>query len=448
MSDVGRGAANTVLRMDGTGSFHFWGAIGSGVTLGNTAIVDPVNGNDGTGAVGTLSAFLTVQAAVTAVLAHANQRLQIWVLPGNYDEDVVVAPTSAKHIAMFGAGRSVTRIKSLNVQPASAGGALHDFVCRHLSLDNTVGVVSASPLSFSDPGPTYGVGNYSFRDVDIVNGDDNQAAIDASYVNVGGGAQTYRFEDCSADHDGAVTVAAPGADIDFGTFNWKRGDLFGADASALVLSGTAVATMETFLLQVGAADDAATISSTGALSTFIDGRYVVTNGSAAHAINVSSAMNITLLGSHTLSNGLTGTGGFVGTGGTLVRALTTRENGQVPPTSGWVEIITLERNGYVTVRARIVAAGPTAISAHQQLIPVDMAAIAAPASVTLPTIAAVGVGKTVEVKDVTNGAGIVNTLTITPTGGNTIDGFASEVIATAGGSRTLRAESPTNWAVV
>lgn len=51
--------------------------------LGNTLVVDAVNGNDGTGTVNGLP-FLTIEAAIAYINTHSLSGVTIWVLPGTY----------------------------------------------------------------------------------------------------------------------------------------------------------------------------------------------------------------------------------------------------------------------------------------------------------------------------------------------------------------------------
>jgi len=72
--------------------------------------------------------------------------------------------------------------------------------------------------------------------------------------------------------------------------------------------------------------------------------------------------------------------------------------------------------------------------------------ISAPHTVNLPT--AVGrTGRVVEVKDESGSAGVVNTITIDPSGAETIDGAATLVIATARGRACLYSDG-VNWQVL
>jgi len=81
------GEDSLFLKGDGT-----WGTPAgmTSVSMGNTVVVDAVNGNDGTGVAGRLDLpFLTISAG----LAAASSGDTVWVLPGTYDESSLVLPT-------------------------------------------------------------------------------------------------------------------------------------------------------------------------------------------------------------------------------------------------------------------------------------------------------------------------------------------------------------------
>jgi hypothetical protein len=61
-----------------------WAPGGAPPTLGNTLVVDAVNGNDATGAVNGLP-FATPQGAIAYINAHALTGVTVWILPGTYN---------------------------------------------------------------------------------------------------------------------------------------------------------------------------------------------------------------------------------------------------------------------------------------------------------------------------------------------------------------------------
>ena len=102
----------------------------------------------------------------------------------------------------------------------------------------------------------------------------------------------------------------------------------------------------------------------------------------------------------------------------------------------------------IAVADRIVVAGPTLITpvagASETVYPVDTVTIGGASAITLPLISAAGVKLTV--KDATGDADTGN-ITVSPTGADTIDTGASEIIATRFGSRTFISEASGNWMV-
>ncbi len=82
------GTNGQFLRTNGSGVASWAAASGGGGSfpaMGDVAIVDQVNGNDGTASVGGLP-FLTITAALAAVTANQ----QVYILPGTYSESITI----------------------------------------------------------------------------------------------------------------------------------------------------------------------------------------------------------------------------------------------------------------------------------------------------------------------------------------------------------------------
>ena len=97
------GSNNQVLKTNGSGMTSWTTIVGAGSSLpslGNVAIVDAVNGNDGTATVGG-TPFLTITAALAAVAAGQ----QVWIMPGTYSE-VLIIPASV-HVRGISVGAVV-----------------------------------------------------------------------------------------------------------------------------------------------------------------------------------------------------------------------------------------------------------------------------------------------------------------------------------------------------
>lgn len=80
-----QGVAGSAMVNDGSGGLT-WATVSSVAGLlkmGNTLVVDAVNGNDATASVNGLP-FLTPQAALAYITTHALTNVVVWILPGTY----------------------------------------------------------------------------------------------------------------------------------------------------------------------------------------------------------------------------------------------------------------------------------------------------------------------------------------------------------------------------
>lgn len=113
---------------------------GAAAALSYAAWVDQRSGNDGTAVVGNISLpFATVQAAVNAVIALANPQASILILPGDYQEDVVV-PGAFSDVEIGFAGVSgASNIRSLTLNAPAAVAARAQFTLNELTLGTRVG---------------------------------------------------------------------------------------------------------------------------------------------------------------------------------------------------------------------------------------------------------------------------------------------------------------------
>ncbi len=156
------GTNGQFLRTNGAGVASWAAASGGGAfpSMGNVAIVDQVNGDDGTATVGGLP-FLTITAALAAVTANQ----QVYILPGTYSETITIPAnvyvrgisTNAVVIQQLGATVNTTLVTmglasrledvTLSITSATAGLTLKGIVfpststaaakCRNISISIT-----------------------------------------------------------------------------------------------------------------------------------------------------------------------------------------------------------------------------------------------------------------------------------------------------------------------
>jgi len=122
------------------GAFAPVGTGGATAALSYAAWVDERSGNDGTAVVGNINLpFLTVQAAVNAVIALGNPDASILILPGNYQEDVVVPAAFADIQIGFSGVSGASNIRSITLNAPAAPAVRAQFTLNELTLGNRVG---------------------------------------------------------------------------------------------------------------------------------------------------------------------------------------------------------------------------------------------------------------------------------------------------------------------
>lgn len=122
------------------GAYLPLGTGGSPSALSYAAWVDQRSGNDGSAVVGDVARpFATVQAAVTAALASGGTEISILILPGNYQEDVVVPSPSASISLGFAGLSGVSIVRSITLNGSSVPGTVSSYTVTDLTLGNRVG---------------------------------------------------------------------------------------------------------------------------------------------------------------------------------------------------------------------------------------------------------------------------------------------------------------------
>lgn len=446
----------------------------SSVSWDSTAFVMPGSGSDVTGTVGRLDLpFATVQAAVDAVYAVGGD-VGVVLTPGDYAEDVVTpASATAVNMVLQGASPVNTRLRSLELSAPSAGGVEHLTEVLMITLGG-IGPQVKSPLLLSEDAGDQFVLVFD-SEVQLVT--DGLDAITVAYPTATGALQLRMIHaDINRSFDASTAlVDAGGIEADHGRIEANFLLVQSKGRPCLDLSGDAeFATNIMFANTYGPADIAVRSSSTLDLIII---QAIISNEptNPSDFIVVSSAASVQLQDSVSFGGG-TGAGGITLGGGLLlyeaIRAFASpglfptlvgvglellvgiaRSLGWDPSTT--VAVATNQQalneeiiRGRFEVRgAPVVGAGPHAVLTTDNYVGADTAATAAPMTITLPAIATVGLGREYVIGDET-GAAASFPITVSPSGGDTIDTAVSDTISVDFQARTYRAVSGSNWKII
>lgn len=456
------------------------------VPVGRTAFVDQVTGDDATGLVGQATRpFATVQAAVTAAYAYAvtnTAPVAVVLAPGDYAEDVTTPSVAASvRCSFIGAGTEDSQIRSLELTaPAAPASNEHHTELMQVGLGFLAGQ-TREPLRMVENGAGT-TQTVVLRAIDVEAEDSSgRFAVVSDYPTPTG--QLFVFVNtCSINLDVTVGSLTGVGGIQAQHGSWDvEGTRVQAEANpAIQVDGDADLTFRVGQIWRGGATAGPTVlSTTTSTVTVFDGGVIADGANADAFIRVTdAAAQLQLLGDVLLVGGATPTEidftapavfaymnivallptphfpVVAGAGFELLisRARSLAYAPATPPTlltSGNVQdALTSLVRGRWDGRAELGAGDvPYVMAPTDRVVPVDTAAIAAPSSVTLPPIASVGAGKCVLVYDATGDAA-ANPITVSASGGETVNGAASIALGADRASRVIWAQTPTRWAVV
>lgn len=439
---------------------------GGAIPLNGISWVDGRNGNDVTAVYGSQNnPFQTVQAAVNSAIASGFTTIGIVILGGDYPEDVVIPNVTVDtRIGFVGLGGVGVNVRSIEVVAPTAAPVDLEVSISLMSLgERAAGGQTVAPLRVV--GGT-GLVLVETQDTNFFSSTPGIPPVQTANA-AATGVLSLRLGEGQALCTNTASPAAAMV-LEYGEVFVRGFDAQAVDASAVDITGPAVFTGYDLVARTVGVGGNPIISHTGvtgqvnlissvvvpALTT--DDVMVATNpgvSCATRSFIVGAAPytgQIVLGGGPIFYNFMADTGGtaitVVGAGSETLLQNTSQVQHDSPTALGGQPALNALDDvffGTTQVSAPIVGPGTFALGDDATILVDTGAAV----TLTLPAVTSRPRGKAYRIVDVTGGG---SSITINPTGGDTVDGGGSLVFTPAGANASivLQSESAaTNWAL-